>query len=560
MKLAPVSLALLASAVLVGQQVPTPPPLVESIDVSLVNVDVTVTDDDGRPVTGLTEADFEILEDGSPQPIRGFYAIEDAAVRFRDGDRTPVAANDDFRRRVVLVFDNNSTPRMPRDAAAEFISRFVDNDTTGASEWAVISIGPSVKTLQAPTTDREAVRAALLRLRQEPSYQATRDMDRAILDDNARAYLRSGAESDDTSQGETAVSGYDFNETMKFQSREQTMRNLHATRLFARSVIETCRAYSRTPGNKVMLLITGGMELNTTFSAFDVDRDAQLRDLRLDLEKTLDAMVREANAANIKIYVVKAGGLTTVAPQHDVSNRTAGTAGTSDNPFFGDAYNRNADTSDVDSAPLTLALQTGGQYFPGNATNDSLARIDDATSNFYSLAYAPARGEDGEYHSISVRVKKPGLHVHHRRGYLALSEDTRFERTLRSPLIFSKEKGTLPVSVDLGLPEAESRGKRLVPITAAMPVGQITLVPRGDEYVGRVHVYLAVYDGNGENVGYQHRIQDVEVPAADVDRARTFPFRYTMKVGLESGAYTVVMTLRDDVSDQFGSAFQDVRL
>lgn len=561
MKLAPICISVLAAAALTAQQA-TPPPLIESIDVSLVNVDVTVTDDRGRPVTGLTAEDFEVLEDGRPQPIRGFYAIEDAAVRFNDGDRRPVAEDDNFRRRVVLVFDNNSTPRIPRDAAAEYITRFVDNDTPGGSEWAVISIGSDVKTIQPPTTDRESVRAALLRVRQEPSFYAMREIDRTILDDTARSYLREGEIS--AEQGDSAEnarpSGYEFEETMQFVSREQTMRNLQATQRFARSVIETCRAYSSTPGNKVMLLITGGMEMNTTFTAFDSENDSQLRELRLELEQTLDLMVREANAANIKIYVVKAGGLTSMAPQHDVSHGSSGIAGTADNPFFGEAYSRNADTSDVDSAPLTLALKTGGQYYPGNATGESLARIDDATSNFYSLAYAPAAGEDGEYHAITVRVKRPGMQAHHRRGYLAMSADSRFERTLRSPLIFSKEKGTLPVTVDLGLPERPDEGRRLVPITAAMPVGQITLVPRGEEYVGRVHVYLAVYDQNGANVGYQHRVQDLQVPAADIERAKEFPFRYTMKVGLESGAYTVVMTLRDDVSDQFGSAFQDVRL
>jgi Ca-activated chloride channel family protein len=42
------------------------------IDVPVFSVDVSVTDRDGRPVTGLEVADFEILENGEPQPIRYF--------------------------------------------------------------------------------------------------------------------------------------------------------------------------------------------------------------------------------------------------------------------------------------------------------------------------------------------------------------------------------------------------------------------------------------------------------------------------------------------------------
>jgi len=53
-------------------------PVIEKIDVSVVNVDVTVTDRAGNPVRGLTRDDFEVFEDGRPQPITNFYAVEHA--------------------------------------------------------------------------------------------------------------------------------------------------------------------------------------------------------------------------------------------------------------------------------------------------------------------------------------------------------------------------------------------------------------------------------------------------------------------------------------------------
>src|SRR5712671_1576615 len=61
--------------------VAAPPPLVEKIEVSVVNVDVTVTDRHGLPVPGLTRDDFEILEDGKPQPISNFYAVDNAQAK-----------------------------------------------------------------------------------------------------------------------------------------------------------------------------------------------------------------------------------------------------------------------------------------------------------------------------------------------------------------------------------------------------------------------------------------------------------------------------------------------
>src|SRR5436305_14002047 len=57
--------------------------LTEKIDVSLVNVDVTVTSH-GAPARGLTRDDFEVLEDGVPQNISHFYTIENARENARE--------------------------------------------------------------------------------------------------------------------------------------------------------------------------------------------------------------------------------------------------------------------------------------------------------------------------------------------------------------------------------------------------------------------------------------------------------------------------------------------
>ena len=49
--------------------------LTEKIDVSLVNVDVTVTSH-GAAARGLTRDDFQVFEDGVARPISNFYSVE----------------------------------------------------------------------------------------------------------------------------------------------------------------------------------------------------------------------------------------------------------------------------------------------------------------------------------------------------------------------------------------------------------------------------------------------------------------------------------------------------
>ena len=49
----------------------------ETIDVSVVNVDVYVTDKKGNRINGLKREDFEILEDRKPMAITNFYAVDE---------------------------------------------------------------------------------------------------------------------------------------------------------------------------------------------------------------------------------------------------------------------------------------------------------------------------------------------------------------------------------------------------------------------------------------------------------------------------------------------------
>src|SRR5688572_29423631 len=55
------------------------PAFSERIDVSLVNVDVIVTDRDGKRVRGLKAEDFTVLEEGKPQQIANFAEYAAAA-------------------------------------------------------------------------------------------------------------------------------------------------------------------------------------------------------------------------------------------------------------------------------------------------------------------------------------------------------------------------------------------------------------------------------------------------------------------------------------------------
>ena len=119
--------------------------------------------------------------------------------------------------------------------------------------------------------------------------------------------------------------------------------------------------------------------------------------------------------------------------------------------------------------------------------------------------------------------------------------------------------GPLPVKLTLGSTKTMDKNAIVLPVVAVLPMQRITLLPRDATLVGRVHVYLSVFDDNGRNVGFHHQLQEVTV-ANEQSKETPQNFRYTMNVRLKKGAFTVVITLRDELSNELGSAVQDVRL
>jgi VWFA-related protein len=68
----------------------------------------------------------------------------------------------------------------------------------------------------------------------------------------------------------------------------------------------------------------------------------------------------------------------------------------------------------------TLALDTGGQRVRDrNNLRPSLDAIATEAGTYYMLGYSPKQAFDGSYRTLEVRVRRPGVTVRARRGYLA---------------------------------------------------------------------------------------------------------------------------------------------
>lgn len=565
----PLSLALLALAgwlaPLGAQSPPAPSTFAESVDVRVVNVDVVVTDRDGQPVQGLAREDFRVLEDGRPQEVTNFYRVEGPRLQ-TDGqdDWEVISADSSFRRRVLLLLDNNFITTPERDRAIAVLQGYLDQKFDGSYEWAVVAAGDDVRVLEPFTADKLRVRAALDRVLQMPTYGTRYRVDRFFLNDPVRvrrvqrAAAASGSEGPGSSAGGAAAE--ELEQSLRFESKVAIATTLQAFERTTTAMVQAFRAYSNLPGNKVLVWITGGVPMLPEY-AFQgegnpargslSDKDSELREYQIELRKLVDSVAYEANSAQFKVYPVKANGLKPQVAQNDVGFHSSGAT------FSEAAMSSSVEVDDDDTAQLSLALGTGGLYLTSNRTIDSFEAVDRDTTSYYSLGYRPTRPEDGKFHQVKVVVAdKPGLVVRARSGYVDLSSEQKLEMVLATPLPFPREKGSLPVTVAI-----ERRGKGEIVAVAKLPSARLTFLEQGDFYVGKVKIYLTIHDAAGNLVDLVSQEQDVRFPTAQKGDALAGEFRYGLRFKLkDKGDYVVSVTVRDEATDEIGTAFSNVEI
>lgn len=520
-----------------GALAQTASPVGARVEVKVINVDVAAIDGAGQPVTDLSRDDFEIYEDDQLQKVTNFSAVDVT----RAGAAAATTNDLQLRRRIVLLVDNNYIEKRERNAALATLDNFIDQTFDGSYEWAVAMIGQQLEVVQTFTTDKKLIHAAVAKVRKAAVSSFNADMDdRSMLSDPLHQMGRPGA----------------VDQTFGFESRERTTRNARSLAGTTRGIVEAARAFATTVGKKTAVLLTGAMDMSAGFSAFDRGGDRESQDMKTAVARLIDSTVREANLANMSIHVLNTASLQNVALQHDIGNSSAGI--TLRGNMGATRMGLDSDTADT-STPFRLASATGGLYL-SNDVRQSLEAVNAATSRYYLLGYTPSHGDDRQYHRINVKVKRSGVRLSHRQGYVDLPEDERLEQLLKLRVSLLQPSTAVPVTLNVNsLPVADQ--KPVVSVLAAMPMSRVTLLQNGGDFVGRVHVYLSIFDANGINVGFHHQTQDLKFATAQQrDKAMAEAFRYRLNLRLVHGDFTVAVTLRDDLSNEIGTAVQRVHL
>jgi VWFA-related protein len=391
------------------------------LSTTLVEVDATVTDKNGNFVDALTLNDFELLDDGVPQQVQVLFRVAGSKVTtlaplpLAATDAAPnagVPASPDQAQlvqskppqRVYILFfdqehlDQNSFTRVQRSAETFLATKFQEGDVGGVLMGSTM-VGNRL------TTDRQALVAAVKTatlnpgqtiLRNElalyPRLAAAEAVRIALFDDQRilnQAADRAAREGPETG-GRNAP---DLRPMIMEKSRQAVAQMQRSTATTLKAMQGLLSGLARVPGRKSVLFMTEGFFFEESWA-----------DLRI--------LVGQAARANVRIYTIDALGLRRNADGTELSSmnplETAGQV-----PLG--AYNT------TEEGPNMLANDTGGYVI--RRTNDfgaAMAEIARDAGSYYVLGFSPAESSlTGQFRELTVKVKRSGLNVRARRGYLA---------------------------------------------------------------------------------------------------------------------------------------------
>jgi VWFA-related protein len=530
--------------------------------VTAVLVDVVVRDRRNQPVRDLTAADFELLEDGVPQPIGSFTPVleGDTVSRPQAVGEGTTPAGPPPARAVASSGLRPSTPSGPpvtalvfhgldlqaRRRAVQAAEAFVGDGEVTPNYIGVFGIDLTLRPLVPFTRNGVTVRHAL-KVIASGSSQAFSVGDRTAVPaggDLASAMPPPGPA---IAGGEAQLQAMAADMMSAFERMERDQQGYAATDALAAMV----HTMGRLPGRKSIVLFSQGIQVPTA------------------VYQQFVGVIDAANRANVSIYTVDAAGLRAESTQRAVRNQihAAGERG------FETGY-----AGEISGGPLgagveaiesglrsdphwglgQLAEDTGGLLLDNtNNFKPAFERFNSDLRNYYMLGYTPLkRTFDGKFRTIRVRVKRPGVTVAARKGYFAVRNPGDMAlSTWEAPALAALEGKPLPNAfpIRVGAFLFPERGRPgLVPVVAEVPTAPLTFQPAADgkTYTSDFTVLVRFLDSENQVVRKLSQHYEIRGDLTRIEGARRGQVVFYRESELPPGVYSMETVVHDALSDK----------
>lgn len=429
-----------------------------------VLVDVSVTDRDGNPVTGLKQDAFSVAEDGKPQAI-SYFEEHNGALKAKQDQQAefPVLPPDVFTNfspiappaalNILLLDTLNSRiedQMMVREQARNYLKTLKPG-----SRIAIFVMSLRLSFVQGFADDPALLATALgysKNAKPEPTPLMPSPEENGAEESvvGMMSAAAGGGPTPSTAAPAAMIAALQnfFQETQYAQTSDREYRTIQNLQQLATFL-------GGFPGRKNMVWLSGDFPLalfGETEHRFEGD-----------VKKTINLL----NAARVSIYPIDARGvvgnaLYTAQNQLDPSisqpnqllgpppGMAAGSPNAGQGGFSGSLMNENRDLNSSHSTMEMLARETGGQAFHNsNKLSDAINRVISSSPNFYTLSYTPTDVRmDGGLRTIDVKVDGGKYTLSFRRHYYALDTDLPGAAQTIESLAMQKQTGQDPTLVD----------------------------------------------------------------------------------------------------------------
>ena len=556
-----------SSAIFAQNKQPTPTPKpsadddVVKISTALIQVDVTVTDKNGKIVTDLKPEDFEIYENGEKQSISNFSFISSSSQSNQpppkpnpnDKLAIPIPPTqikpEQVKRTIALVVDDLTLSFESTYYVQRALKKFVNEQMQDGDLVAIIRTGGGIGALQQFSSDKRQLFAAIEKVRWNPIGNGKIGAFSPIEASPLEQAQANGADISD----EQLKAEKDF-----IQGANDFREDIFATGTLG-AINFIIRGMKDLPGRKSIMLLSDGFQLFSSNSDGFRDSTRVLQALR--------QLVDLANRSSVVVYTMDARGLQTTGLT--VADDTGSLSADAVEQRLTDRRNELFDTQE---GLVYLARQTGG--FPIINNNDlsgGIRKILDDQS-YYLIGYQPdAETFDPKirrFNKLVVKVKRKDTKVRYRSGFFGIADEQIKKPTNRTPYQQISEALTSPFAVnDISLRLNTLFGNDAKNGSFVRSVLHVNTkdLKFTDEPDGRKKVVFDVLAiGFGDNGNPTDQISKTYTLTISAEKYQKFVnegFIYYFAFPIKKpGAYQMRVAIRDHASEKVGSANQFIEI
>lgn len=375
-----------------------------------IAVEATVVDKSGKPVTDLTAADFQILEDGKRQPVQTIYLVSapsngsPAGAMAKAGISAPALRVEARNRVMIFVFDLSHLSADGYKRSRSAVESFLKDGALPSDMVGILAGGAMLN--NKIETDKAALVKAMDSIKgpNQARYNDLRSWPRLVDDAEALAIARGARETTDRvvlracgerpDECNNRAGDEVVRQQIEAKARQFTSESHRDAQLTLAELATLANGLGRFPGRKQVVVFSDGF-------------------LTTELETQLKTVVELAARNNVRFSTLDSRGLNRdPRAQNFMNDQPLTTPG--DMTSMGLASDNNTD------ALSSLAIDTGGEFLLNrNDLRPAIDIIATMSGNYYVLGYTPDKPVDGSYRKIDVKVVRPGLTIRARRGYVA---------------------------------------------------------------------------------------------------------------------------------------------